>query len=52
MKGASREPTPFEKFNAAVKHILTVPKDVVEAKEKALKAKRSRARKRKRATAT
>lgn len=52
MKGDSREPTPFEKFNDAVRRFVKVLKATVEAKEAELRAERSRARKKRRAAAT
>ena len=45
MKNDPPEPHPFERFTQAVKQILSVPKDVVVAKEKALHQERSRVRK-------
>ena len=55
MKGpkASAPPhgTPFERFNAAVKRILAVPKSAVEAREKELHEQRKADRKKRRAAA-
>jgi hypothetical protein len=53
MKGSpSREPTPFEKFTAALKGAMAVPKATIEAREAELRADRSRARKKKPAAAS
>ncbi len=52
MKGDSREPSPFEKLNDAVKRFLKVPKATVEAQEAVLREQRARARKKKQATAS
>lgn len=43
MKGApSREPTPFEKFSAAVKKFMRTPKAEVDARDEAWRAERAR----------
>lgn len=47
----SREPTPFEKFNDAVKTMLRAPKEVVDAKQKALRDERRKLRKKRPASA-
>ncbi len=47
MKADSREP--FAKFQDAVKTLLRAPKEVVDAKQKALRDERASARKKRRA---